>query len=348
MSKRFTIFTLTLLLALTGSAFAQEATAEKAPRLTLVNPVKDFGTVSKGDKLSWTFEVKNTGNADLEILGARPACGCTVAEFDKVIKPGQTGKIVSVVDTANFSGPISKPVAIETNDPRTPSAMLTISAIVKPFVNIHPEGFVRYNLLQGDVEAETVTLFSDEVEPFQIVRVETPQEWIKVDYKKLDQPVEGLGRAGQNQYRFVITVGGPDARVGPLSEKVKIVTNSKHQPEFLVSVTGVIRPTYRVEPAGAVNFGEVAPADQAATRMVFLKSLDPRTPEQFVVTKAESDIPGLKANVEPTANKGEYRVTLQLADGAPAGNLNGDLKIYTSDKIKPVTTIPVKGTIKAN
>ena len=345
MSKRITILTLALLVALTGTAMAQTAETEKAPRLTLVEPIKDFGTVAKGEKLTWTFLVKNTGTADLEILSARPACGCTVAEFDKVIKPGQTGKVVSVVDTASFNGPIAKSVAIETNDPAAPSAQITINAIVKPYVDVHPAGFVRYNMLQGDVETQSVTLYSEESEPFEIVKVETPQEWIKVDYKKLDQPVPGVGKQGQNQYRFVFTVGGPDARVGPLAEKVRITTNSKHQPEFLISVTGVIRPTYRTEPSG-VNFGEVAPGDAAATRAVMLKSLNMKAPESFIVTKAETSIPGVTANVEPTANKGEYKVTLQVEPSAKAGALDGDVKIYTSDKIKPITTVSVKGTVK--
>ena len=69
----------------------KSATAdEKAPRLTLVEPVKEYGEVPKGDKLEWSFVVKNTGNADLQILAAKPGCGCTVADFDKVIKPGET------------------------------------------------------------------------------------------------------------------------------------------------------------------------------------------------------------------------------------------------------------------
>ena len=56
MSKRF--FALTLALALTSVAplaTAQQNTAseaEKGPRLTLVEPVKDFGTVPKGKKFT--------------------------------------------------------------------------------------------------------------------------------------------------------------------------------------------------------------------------------------------------------------------------------------------------------
>ena len=160
MSKRFSFITLALLVTLSGSIFAQEtaakakgaksgAAADKAPKLTIVGPVKDFGTVPKGDKLDWAFEIKNEGTADLEIISARPACGCTVADFDKVIKPGKTGKVSAHVDTASFAGPIAKGITLETNDPANPTAQVTIHAVVKPYVEAHPAGFVRYNLLMN-------------------------------------------------------------------------------------------------------------------------------------------------------------------------------------------------------
>lgn len=362
MSKRIVFMALALLVTLT-SAFAQETkaksgakatttkekAADKAPRLTLVEPVKDFGTVPKGDKLDWAFAVKNTGNADLEIIAARPSCGCTVADFDKVIKPGQTGKVTAHVDTTNFTGPIAKAVTLDTNDPSTPSAQVTIHAIVKPYVEAHPAGFVRFNMLQGDTDVQTVTLYSEEQEPFDITSVESPQPWIKVDYKKIEDPtqlVTAVGRSGQNQYRVNITAGGPDAKIGPLAEKVHIITNSKHTPDYWISVAGVIRPTFRVEPSG-VNFGEVTPTDSAATRSVVLRSNNLKTPETFVVDKVESSVPGVTAAVKPTANKGEYEVTLQVAPTAKPGDVDGNVKIYTNDKINPVVTVPVKGTVKA-
>ncbi|HYO76563.1 MAG TPA: DUF1573 domain-containing protein, partial [Thermoanaerobaculia bacterium] len=154
MSKR--LFAMTLALSLTATApfaVAQEKAAStaaaKAPRLTLVEPIKDFGTVPKGQKLDWAFAVKNTGSTDLEILAAKPACGCTVADFDKVIKPGQIGKVSAHVDTTNFAGPISKGITLETNDASSPTAQVTITAIVKPYVEAHPQGYVRFNMLQG-------------------------------------------------------------------------------------------------------------------------------------------------------------------------------------------------------
>lgn len=352
MSKRF-ISTLLVLSVAVMAPFAvaqekAEAEAAKGPRLSLVEPVKDFGTVPKGQKLDWSFEVRNTGTTDLEILAAKPACGCTVADFDKVIKPGQTGKVTAHVDTTNFAGPIAKPVTLETNDANNPSAQLTITAVVKPYVDAYPAGFVRYNMLQGDAEKQTLTLFSEDEVPFEIVKIESPQDWIKVDYKKAagSDVKTNLGRAGQAQYLLDITVGGPDTRIGPLAEKIHIITNSKYQPEYWVSVSGVVRPTFRLEPT-AVNFGEIAPGDVAATRTVMLRSNDLKTPEKFVVEKAESGVAGVSADIKPTANKGEYVVTLQVAKDAKPGALDGSVLVHTNDTIKPIVTIPVKGTVKS-
>ena len=365
MSKRLMTMTLVALVAVFGpmasaetkstaktkksTSAKAEAAKEKAPRLTVVEPIKDFGTVAKGEKLDWSFVIKNTGTADLEIIAARPACGCTVAEFDKVVKPGATGKVSANVDTMNFAGPISKAITLETNDPSNPAAQLTIHAVVKPYVEAYPAGFVRYNMLQGDAETQSVILYSEEEAPFEIVKVNVPGEHVKVDYRKIENTADlapNAGRAGQAQYKLNITVGGPDAKLGPLADKIHIITNSKHQPDYFVSVTGVIRPTFRVEPSG-VNFGEVAPTDTAATRSVILRSGNLKAPETFVVTKAESSVPGVTAAVKPGNAKGEFDVTVQVSKDAKPGDLDGKITIHTNDKIRPTVEVPVKGTVKA-
>ncbi|HEY6843569.1 MAG TPA: DUF1573 domain-containing protein [Thermoanaerobaculia bacterium] len=360
-SKRSLVVAMAFLVALTASIAAAQKTKkadtaeEKAPRLTIVEPIHDYGEVPKGDKLDWTFLIKNTGNADLQVIAARPGCGCTVADFDKVVKPGETGKVTAHVDTTNFAGPIAKTVTLETNDPTSPSSTLTIHAIVKPYVEAYPAGFVRFNQLQGDVNTQSITLYSEEDEPFEVKDVEVPTDpatgkpvdWIKVTTTKLPDAdkVANLGKAGQNQYRVDITVGGPDAKIGPMADHLRVVTNSKHQPDYMVSVTGVIRPTLRIEPT-ALNFGEVAPTDPAATRSILLHSNDLKTPENFEVTKVESDVPSITTAFKPLAQKGDYEVTLAVAKNAKPGDIDGTVKIYTTDKVNPVVTLPVKGTIK--
>lgn len=366
-SKRILVVMIAVLVVLTAAvSFAADqpakakkstaAVAEKkaepakdaAPRLTIIEPIKDYGTIPKGEKLDWSFEVKNTGDADLQIIAAKPGCGCTVADFDKVIRPGQTGKVTAHVDTTAFAGPIAKTVTLETNDPTTPTSQLTIHAVVKPYVEAFPAGFVRYNLLQGEADTQTVILYSEEEEPFQVTSIEVPGDWVKATFDKITADADkapNVGRAGQDQYRVKITVGGPTAQLGPLSDKVHIVTTSKHQPDYFISISGVVRPTFRVEPS-ALNFGEVTATDVAATRMVMLRSNSMKAPESFVVSKAESSAPGVVTSVKPGANKGEFEVTLQISKDAKPGDIDGTVKIFTNDKVNPVVTVPMKATIK--
>jgi len=257
--------------------------------------------VAKGDKIDWSFAIKNTGDADLQITAARPACGCTVADFDKIVKPGEMGKVTAHVDTTNFNGPINKSVTIETNDLNTPSSVLTLQAIVKPYVDALPAGFVRYSLIQGDADTQSFTLVSDEEAPFEIPKVDVPGDYVKVTYARVEKPEELLkaGRPGQSQYHFNVTVGGVDAPVGPLAEKIRIHTNSSHQPEYVVSLSGLVRPSIRVEPQ-AVNFGEVAPSDASAVRTMGVRV------EEFANGKSISDFHPGQTGVD-RSGKGHVR-----------------------------------------
>ena len=219
---------------------------------------------------------------------------------------------------------------------------------MKPYVEAAPVGFVRYSMLQGETQSQSLTLYSEEDEPFQITNIESPDEWVKVTSTKVTDEKQRVaaGKADQNQYKLDIVVGGLDARVGPLAEKIHILTNSKHQPDYWISVAGVIRPTVRIDPQ-TVNFGEVAPKDSAATRLVYVRSSSLTAPDALKITKAETNVPGVTASFKPTPNKGEFEVTLQVAADAKPGDVQGDLKVYTNDKVNPIITVPVKGTVKS-
>src|SRR5262249_39579724 len=89
-------FGLAAAVAFSGAAQAQAAkekpaenkAAVSAPKIEITPETKDAGTVPKGQMIDTTFLVKNSGGSDLVITDARPGCGCTVASFDKLIKPG--------------------------------------------------------------------------------------------------------------------------------------------------------------------------------------------------------------------------------------------------------------------
>lgn len=89
----------------------------------------DFGKVSEGEKVDYTFRFVNKGTSELIIKDVKSSCGCTAALLNSSnIKPGQEGTIKVEFDTKNRSGKNSKTVTVQSNDPIDPTKILTIYA----------------------------------------------------------------------------------------------------------------------------------------------------------------------------------------------------------------------------
>lgn len=319
---------------------AADATKASVPMPKIeVEPLsRDMGTVAKGDRINVTFAVKNTGNADLVISDARPSCGCTVASFDRVIKPGQSGKIDASVDTKDFSGPITKVVSVISNDPQSPQVNLTIKAIVKPYVDVVPTDFVRFAAVQGDTATQSVDLISQEKsfspsveassQPYVTARVEPVAE--------KDRPPKSTGI----QYKLNVTLG-PSAPVGILNAPVKIKTGIAQQPEIEIRVSGIVRDQISVTPL-AITFGNFTPGKDVIARNIIINNNKPAQPVRL--TKAEVSVSGLTAEIVPVTEGMAYTVIIKPEEHLKKGPFNGIVKIYTDDQQRPEIDVPFSGT----
>jgi len=92
----------------------------------------DFGTVTEGQKVSFTYNVKNTGQAPLIIQNAQPSCGCTVPDWTKSPIPvGGTGFVKAEFDTHGKTGIQNKTITVTANTwPKT--TMVKFKAMVTP------------------------------------------------------------------------------------------------------------------------------------------------------------------------------------------------------------------------
>lgn len=80
------------------------------------NTEHNFGDILENQKVETTYEFTNTGKVDLLINDCQAACGCTVPEWPKTpIKPGGSGKIKVVFDSAGKSGVNNKNVTVFAN-----------------------------------------------------------------------------------------------------------------------------------------------------------------------------------------------------------------------------------------
>jgi hypothetical protein len=337
------------LLAGTVLAFAQDKAPAPAaappkgavagPKIEVVPETKDAGTVAKGQLIESTFVVKNNGAADLVISDARPGCGCTVASFDKVIKPGAEGKLISSVDTKNFSGPISKSILLISNDPDRPQLNLFIKAVVKPFVDVMPTGYLRFSVVKGDSAAQDVVLVSEE-KTFKPIVAEMAQPYVKAELIPAGEKDKIAGRSG-DQYKLHVSVTG-DAPEGLLNAPIRITTGVTQQPTVEIPVSGYIRPRVSVTPA-LVNFGNFTAGKDAITRNIIVTNNKPNQP--IKVTRAEVSVPGFQTDVVPTQEGVSYTVVVKASDKVKKGSIDGTVKLYTTDKEKAVIELPLKGEV---
>ena len=88
----------------------------KYPVMTFEKTEHDFGTIASGSKVNYSFQFKNTGEADLIITRAVGSCGCTIPEYPKTpIKVGESAKIDVSFNSAGKHGNQQKSVTISTN-----------------------------------------------------------------------------------------------------------------------------------------------------------------------------------------------------------------------------------------
>ncbi|HEX9687671.1 MAG TPA: DUF1573 domain-containing protein [Thermoanaerobaculia bacterium] len=313
--------------------------AAAAPRIEVLPETKDAGTVAKGQVVQATFAVRNGGGSDLIISDARPSCGCTVASFDKLIKPGAEGKIVSNVDTKSFSGPISKSVLIVSNDPERPQMNIFIKALVKPYVDVLPQAFVRFSVIKGDNSGQDVILLSEE-KGFQPTIAETSQAYVKAEIHPAGDKDKIAGRTG-NQYRLHINVT-PDAPEGLLNAPIRVATGVAQQPTVEIPVSGIVRPRVSVTPV-TVNFGNFTAGKDPITRNIIVTNNKPGLPVK--VTRAEVSVPGFVTDVVPTQEGISYTVVVKASEKVKKGALDGTVKLFTSDKERSVIEIPLRGVV---
>lgn len=113
-----------------ATASDKTAAVGTGPSMAFTDEKHDFGIITQGEVVTYSFVFKNTGGSDLVISAAQGSCGCTIPNYPKgAIKPGQEASIDVKFDSEGKSGLVQKTVTLTTNC--TPSTkVLTISATV--------------------------------------------------------------------------------------------------------------------------------------------------------------------------------------------------------------------------
>jgi hypothetical protein len=104
----------------------------QGPVLEWEKTTHDFGNVTQGAKVEYTFKYTNRGDQPLFITNVEVGCGCTTPKGwgRDPVKPGQRGELLISFNTASKSGKQTKTIKVISNAVNPESAQLTLHANV--------------------------------------------------------------------------------------------------------------------------------------------------------------------------------------------------------------------------
>jgi len=304
----------------------------QVPVIKFDTPIYNFGKVKGGTDVVHDFFFTNTGNGPLEILKVKPGCGCTTAgEHDRIVQPGETGKIPIRMNTKKGGGKITKPVTIFTNIPGAQSQVrLQITGeLWQPF-DTSPRNAAFGRLTPEKVEEGMVrklTLTNNLEEKMKPGKVTSTSDNFTAEIKPI---VEG------KQYEVVVTLV-PPLKKGNNSGIIKIDSGLEGQGDVEIRAYAFLTSPIDVSPA------ELVLTENRASELTRKFYINNNGKDELEITNLKCTNESLKMEISDLrGNKKIYQLVVTIPQDyvAPA---QGDMITFnTNNASMKEVKIPVK------
>ncbi|MBI3837140.1 MAG: DUF1573 domain-containing protein [Planctomycetia bacterium] len=227
----------------------------------------DFGTVARGAKAEFRFQIKNIYQEDAHIAGVRSSCGCMTPQITRSdLKTFQTAEIVAELNTRDFLGQ------------KSPTLFVTFDQPFHAVVELHVTGFIRGDVVlqPGAIDLGTVDVGTEIEKKLQVIYAGR-EDWKIVDAKTADPNFEvevtELGRgAGKVSYELLIRLT-KTAPVGYIKDQLILVTNDARARELPVDMSGRVISEITISPT-SLFMGTVHPG-QTVTKKLLVRGKKP-------------------------------------------------------------------------
>jgi hypothetical protein len=204
------------------------AMATIGPKAQVPVTSHDFGEVFEDVKLTHTFEIKNIGDALLEIKDIDSDCACTAADSDRRIPPGGVGRITLTIAPYSVLRQFAKKTTVFFNDPDQPKVVLTMQGYGKPFIEIQPSHIIRFRGTAGEALRDQVRFISH-----------LPGQWEIKDYKtNIPQFIDVTVKAEKPGRIYVVEVRNKRQEAGNYAGVIELFTTSEKRPRLIMRVFG--------------------------------------------------------------------------------------------------------------
>jgi len=248
-----------------------------------------------------------------------------VAEYDSVIPPGGSGKLVAKVKTkATQKGKISKMIRVTTDDPGARSLVLRLEAEIVAAVEVYPRRRVYFGVIEGESSENRVVLRRRDGKPLTVknAKVRDPS-LVTVSWEPVSREGQVAGYATRPGDVVVTLRNAERIRGSSRSTVVELSTDVPDEPVVELPVSIRVRPRIQVSPPQVHLI--LPPEGGAGTvRMVRLTGTSGKP---FRILGIDNDRPGdLVVEFDGTRSSTQHTMTLRVTDAAAGKKLDLSLR----------------------
>ena len=317
----------------------QAATLEAAPRAVAAQTTQDVGRIDDTHDVQTTYTISNDGDSDLMLVDVVASCGCTVADYDRVIPPGEAGRVVVTLKPQGYSGPLARSIRVYTNDASNPYIELVVKAVIAPSVYMTP-GYARLVGLAGEeIEPARQLLWAPGEDDFQVLSATSELPFVELEVREARAEERNTEATG-NQWVVEARLAG-EAPDRIFQDTVSVRTNHPRRPQVDLPLFGQIHAPVRSVPA-SLELG-VHPQGSEIEASVRLAKLDENLEVEYgQATLAE----GASGRITPSYElEDDVTYLVVVFSDWPSGEIDTEIHVPTSHPEVPEIVIPVRGRI---
>ena len=256
-----------------------------------------------------------------------------MASFDKVIPPGQEGKIQFEIEGNKVHGSFNKNATVQTNDPKHPTMTIALAGKIIPYIEIQPSNQVYLTGVYGErISKELIVSSNEKKKNFTIVGLSSDID-DKITYSFAPDSEPG---------RYKVTLWkNPKLPTLNTWGTLTIESNSEHTPKKMIQVSVATRGLIVCQPSqvnfGARKFDNTGALVKTAVQSVEVFKID----GVFQIKDVEFSSLDYKAEIELLEPGKRYKILVTFVPTTKKNAYQDEMIINTDDPQEPTVRVNI-------